>query len=136
MTDRPAESPGRSGESRCGTTGESSRLDDASLSPVGAGSDDRIEAMGRVERRRLLLRLSTVGPGENSSVDFGGVATESNGMDPLVAMRHLHLPVLEEKGFVRWDRETDRVTRGPRFAELEPLLRLYRTVVTDLRRSD
>lgn len=120
--------------------------------------DDRLEALGRVERRRLLLRLSTADPPDGSRVDFGELACDGNGLDrdrdelgrdrggldgtvvgrnredldPFVTMRHLHLPVLEERGFVRWDRENHRVTRGPRFEELEPFLELLRELQDDL----
>lgn len=134
--------------------------------------DDRLEALGRIERRRLLLRLSTADPADGSRVDFAELACDGNGLDrkmdelsrdrgglgrdrggldgdsrglggamggrnrsdldPFVTLRHLHLPVLEERGFVRWDRENHRVTRGPRFEELEPFLELLRELQDDL----
>lgn len=39
---------------------------------------------------------------------------------------HNHLPKLESLGYVRWDRETGEVSKGPNWGEIEPLLRLLR----------
>lgn len=37
---------------------------------------------------------------------------------------HTHLPKLAEAGFINWDPESGLITRGPRFEEIGPLLRL------------
>jgi len=39
-----------------------------------------------------------------------------------VELFHTHLPMLAERGYVHWDEEPLRVTRGPLFTEIEPLL--------------
>lgn len=41
-----------------------------------------------------------------------------------VLMKHTHLPKLEAAGFIEWDRETNAVRQGPKFAEIRPLLEL------------
>lgn len=89
--------------------------------------NDQLEAMGRFERRRLLLRLATADPRDEPRIDFSDVEHNTD-LDPLVTMRHLHLPVLEERGFIRWNRENQWVARGPRFDELEPVLKLFREI--------
>lgn len=94
--------------------------------------DDRLEAMGRLERRRLLLRLATRNAHDNSGIDFSHVDGTEGELDPLVTMRHLHLPVLEEGEFIRWDRENQWVRKGPRFDELKPYLDLFREIRRDL----
>jgi len=94
--------------------------------------DDRLDALERFERRKLLLRLSTVRADDRAGISVGGPTRGAGDLDPLVAMRHLHLPTLEEAGFIRWDRENDRVTKGPRFEEVEPLLHRLREVREDL----
>lgn len=94
--------------------------------------DDRLEALGRIERRRLLLRLSAATSRGGSHVDFGELDRTAGELDPLVTMRHLHLPVLEEREFVDWDRENHRVTRGSRFEELKPFLDALRDLQEDL----
>ena len=94
--------------------------------------DDQLEALGRLERRRLLLELAMADSRAEQRIDFGKLERRESDLDPLVTMRHLHLPVLEERGFIRWDREDQWVTKGPRFDELEPFLRLFREVRDDL----
>lgn len=37
---------------------------------------------------------------------------------------HVHLPKLEEAGFIRWERSDHHVFRGPAFDRFEPLLEL------------
>lgn len=39
-----------------------------------------------------------------------------------VEYTHVHLPLLEKQGYIRWDRRHHEVTEGPRFDELRPLL--------------
>nr|WP_233510394.1 MULTISPECIES: hypothetical protein [unclassified Haloferax] len=40
-----------------------------------------------------------------------------------VELFHIHLPKLADAGFVEWNRHRGSVARGPRFDEIEPLLR-------------
>ena len=44
--------------------------------------------------------------------------------EELLRAHHVHLPKLDDYGFVEWDRETNVVARGPRFEEVRPLLEL------------
>ncbi|MFB6303052.1 MAG: ArsR family transcriptional regulator [Haloferacaceae archaeon] len=39
-------------------------------------------------------------------------------------LRETHLPMLEEAGIIEWDRETGKISKGPNFDEVEPLLEL------------
>jgi hypothetical protein len=39
-----------------------------------------------------------------------------------IKLHHEALPMLEEYGFVRWDRRQDLVYRGPEFESLDPFL--------------
>lgn len=41
-----------------------------------------------------------------------------------IRLEHVHLPKLDDAGLIEWDRDTDTITRGPRFDEVEPVLRL------------
>ena len=45
----------------------------------------------------------------------------------LASLRESHLPALEDTGIIDWDRKRDVVTRGERFDELWPVLRLMIT---------
>lgn len=35
-----------------------------------------------------------------------------------------HLPLLAEAGFIEWNQETGKITKGPRFDEIQPMLEL------------
>lgn len=35
-----------------------------------------------------------------------------------------HLPLLAEAGFIEWNQETGKITKGPRFNEIQPMLEL------------
>ena len=86
-------------------------------------ADDVFVALADRQRRRLLLALLESNPQAD-----GSVASQTDGgvdeLDPALRMYHVHLPKLADYGFVEWDREAGEVTRGSRFAEIEPLLEL------------
>jgi hypothetical protein len=88
--------------------------------------DDALDALADRQRRVLLLGLLEHNPQVVDSVasKTDGGTDEVGDVDLLVRMRHLHLPKLEDYGFVEWDDEAGEVVRGPRFAEIEPLLEL------------
>ncbi len=37
-------------------------------------------------------------------------------------MFHVHLPKLEDYGYIEWNKETDQIIKGPQFDEIRPLL--------------
>lgn len=72
--------------------------------------------LASVHRRRTLLTLRRDNPrGTGELADRDDRTTE-------IELVHVHLPRLEDAGYVDWDREDGTVTRGPQFAEIEPLL--------------
>lgn len=90
---------------------------------AAASFDECLDALGHVERRRVLLGLL------HGGADAGGVAFDrldvaaaGGGLRP--AMYHVHLPKLEQLGFVDADRDQEVVTRGVRFDGIRPLLEL------------
>lgn len=86
--------------------------------------DEAFRALANAERRWLLLALQDRGEGSEEPLrlpeDLPARETDR------VEMYHAHLPLLEEAGFVAWDRDADRVSRGPQFEELRPFLRALR----------
>lgn len=80
--------------------------------------DTQIEALGHVTRRRLLHTLleSPVG-----TVDVEDTRHETSSA---VSMQHVHLPKLEQLGYVSTDFGGEHVKRGSRFDEIAPLLEL------------
>jgi len=70
-------------------------------------------------------RARTTGRPEESDNEETAFQYTSTNEDVLeVQLIHHHLPKLEDADVIEWDRETQTVTRGPAFAELEPFLSL------------
>ena len=70
-------------------------------------------------------RARTNGPPQESShkeTAFQHTPTDEDALE--VQLVHCHLPKLEDADVIEWDRETQTVTRGPAFAEIEPFLSL------------
>lgn len=82
--------------------------------------DDALEALSHSRRRQLLFALQESESGVDAVPEdvVDGEVTER----VVVDYAHVHLPLLEQQGYVRWDPDRDEVSRGPRFDELEPLL--------------
>lgn len=85
--------------------------------------DVTLDALGDEYRRRLLALLldqETVAVPEELHLG-------EESLDQLhLALRHQHLPRLEAADFVDWDSATQRVTRGPKFDEIAPVVELLR----------
>nr|WP_121744666.1 transcriptional regulator [Natronorubrum halophilum] len=64
-------------------------------------------------------------PEDESKVYTGDRETDEEELaNLLIEMQHTHLPLLEEYGFIDWDRENREVTKGPEFDEIRPLLEM------------
>ena len=88
--------------------------------------DTHIDALGHVDRRRLLLALLNA---EEAAlpIELDQLEYETADRDVLVSFHHNHLPKLEDRGFVDATPDQHSVTTGPRFEEIEPLLELLDT---------
>ena len=102
--------------------------------------DDQFDALRNVHRRRLLVALldrETVEGAEwrrGAAVTVGGTdpgtndGTRAGARGPpdstAAELYHVHLPRLDDQGFVDYDRESDVVTRGERYDEIRPMLEL------------
>ena len=90
-------------------------------------NDDQFDILANEDRRQLLWRLGE--PGTDAVTIPEDVHTGDRPARVLhTAMRHRHLPKLRDAGYVRWNPEGDVVLRGPKFGELQPLLRVLRDV--------
>jgi hypothetical protein len=83
-----------------------------------------LEALGHVERRRLLLSLLNGTSDEDRAVTLDQLDSDAEDETLKLSMHHVHLPKLEASGFIDADRQQHFVTRGPRFNEIQPLLEL------------
>jgi hypothetical protein len=79
-------------------------------------------------RRRLLAYIAYDNPEDVEDIPTHTGATrhlDEGAVEGLLeALRQDHLPALESTGIIDWDRENDVVTRGERFDDLWPVLRL------------
>lgn len=91
---------------------------------------EAFEALAHEYRRQLLADLRETNP--SGELPRESLGTGSPGCIA-VEMTHVHLPKLDEYGFVAWDRESETVFRGSRFEEIMPLLEAV--VESDLNRT-
>ena len=105
-------------------------LNDISRELLAYSGVDRIFDILSVRYRRLILL----------SLKESGVKTESDLLirsmhDPEeieIALNHQHLPKLEDAGYIEWDRESGKISKGPRFDEIEPILTLIENHADEL----
>lgn len=86
--------------------------------------DDALDALGDIQRRKLLLALLDHNPQDDSPVVIADSDRDRDAVDQLVRMKHVHLPKLEDYGFIEWDRDTHEVSKGSNFEEIRPVLEL------------
>lgn len=77
--------------------------------------DDIFKAMSNVQRRKLLDSLISDSPPDETVGT--GIAVDAD-----TAMYHSHLPKLADYGLINWDRDTNRVRKGPNFEAAAELL--------------
>lgn len=86
--------------------------------------DAHLDALGHVDRRRLLLALLNAETENDLPVEVGRMAGDTAEETHRLSMHHIHLPKLEATGFVDANSDSRSVTTGPRFDEIRPLLEL------------
>lgn len=87
-------------------------------------TDDAFRALENDHRRRLLFALLEHDGADALPVADAVPARDRGGRAVRLELYHVHLPMLEDRGFVAWDRETNSVGRGPNFDAIRPLLEL------------
>lgn len=86
--------------------------------------DSMVDAVADVQRRILLIALLDHNPQDDAPIVVVNSESESNAIERLETMKHVHLPKLADYGFIEWDRDTHKVGKGPNFDEIRPLLEL------------
>jgi hypothetical protein len=86
--------------------------------------DDLLDALADIQRRKLLVALLAHNPQDDESVVIDADESADEELSRLIEMTHVHLPKLENYGFVVWNRETNEVSKGPNFEEIRPLLEI------------
>lgn len=87
-------------------------------------NDALFSALSDPHRRKLLVSLMRTDSRDVLSIPDAVYEGETDLETLQVELVHVHLPMLEEHGFVDWDRRTKDVVRGPRFEAIEPCLRV------------
>lgn len=88
--------------------------------------DTMLDALADQYRWRLLAALLEHTPQHDDDTQVpADVHIEDEDREALqIEMRHIHLPKLEQAGFIEWDREANVIRTGPQFEETQPLLQL------------
>ncbi|WP_158057919.1 transcriptional regulator [Halorussus halophilus] len=86
-------------------------------------ADLDFEALAHEQRRTLLLALLESNPQDAGFESPTGhsVLTDAEQREQ-IEMFHIHLPKLEDHGYIEWNEETDQIVKGPQFDEIRPLL--------------
>lgn len=88
-------------------------------------TDDVFDALTNRYRRRLLVALLQHYPESDTlTLPDDALAPDEPSEVAEVELHHVHLPKLEERGFIEWNRETHAVSTGPAFEEIRPFLEL------------
>lgn len=88
-------------------------------------ADDLFEVLSNPYRRQLLIALLEHNPQDDHDRDPLNIVSDDVEPDVLeVALIHRHLPMLEEKDYISWNRETNEISTGPNWEEIAPLLEL------------
>ena len=100
----------------------------ASSSPTPATKptvDQLFTALSHPTRRHILFALDEQNPRDDTASESPTVRADDEAFaDRIHTLYHNHLPHLADVGCIEWDCDTNTVTRGPRFEDIEPLLRL------------
>ena len=89
-----------------------------SETPPASQFDTALKALAKRQRRVVLTELLHC-----ESLRPRDIARRTGGPEPTL-LRHNDLPRLTDMGYIEWDDETELITRGPKFDEIEPLLEL------------
>lgn len=90
-----------------------------------ASLETTFDVLAETYRRRLLMTLLAHNSQDDDQWIPADVVVSDEDIDrPTVSMTHIHLPKLEDMGFIEWDRDANEVRKGPQFEEVRPLLQL------------
>lgn len=90
--------------------------------------DDKLGILSERQRRLILLTLKDDAEKTESDMLFRSGEID----DAELQLVHNHLPRLEEAGYIEWDRDGGTISKGPRYAEIKPLLDLMENHADEL----
>lgn len=97
-------------------------------------NNELFDALANEHRRRILFDLVDESRHGELPVAVDASPETSDGRAAAgIELSHVHLPKLDDYGFVDWNPGTDTVKTGPRFSDVRPILEQlcdHQTVVT------
>ncbi|WP_101297118.1 DUF7344 domain-containing protein [Halegenticoccus soli] len=84
---------------------------------------EHLLSLAKPARRAVLRQVSENAPHDISSLSEREELAEGHAEDLCLQLHHVHLPKLEKRGYIRYDRETGTITKGPNFDEIDSVLR-------------
>ena len=84
---------------------------------------DEVFEILRARPRRVVLTLLKRDGGRVSKADIAS-RSDSPAEQAAIELTHVHLPKLEDAGYITWFRDAEECSRGPRFDEIEPFVTL------------
>lgn len=101
-------------------------MDEVSEASDKPSMDTVLDVLAARYRRRLLMALLEHNPqdDDDTQIPIDEALDEEDAKSLRIAIKHGHLPKLEELGFVEWSRDENLVRKGPRFEDVKPLLEL------------
>lgn len=89
---------------------------------TSVGFDDMLDALGDVQRRRLLMVMLEGDPQEEILTSITDTESNEKAIEQVPELQHRHLPKLEEYGLIEWDQGTHDVSKGENFGDVKVLL--------------
>lgn len=88
--------------------------------------ETHLTALANPYRRQLLVALLKHNPQEDNAIDpLNAVApTETEPERLRIELVHNHLPKLADAGYIDWEKDGGKLSKGPSWDEISPLLRL------------
>ncbi|WP_348607918.1 hypothetical protein [Halobaculum rarum] len=94
-------------------------------------SSDAIDSMmsALVSRTRRVVLMTLLDTTETSTATL---ELQLNHENARIHLYHSQLPRLADAGYIEWDDDTDTISKGPKFPEVEPLVQLLKEYNTAL----
>jgi len=87
--------------------------------------DDVLDALSNPYRRQLLVALLEHNPQKDNDRDPLELLSETEEAEVLeMELVHMHLPKLENMGYISWDRTTNEISKGPEWDSIASILKL------------
>ncbi|QLD87437.1 hypothetical protein HWV23_10675 [Natronomonas halophila] len=84
--------------------------------------DSMMDALRKPTRRVVLMTLL----GDTTETSIATLEQRINDKNARVRLLHSDLPKLANTGYIEWDDDSDTISKGPRFSEVEPLVQLLK----------